>query len=281
MMSERRNPDFRRGRPESRDRDPEHYDQEYQAMEATLTEYLDERLKLLSGEGHAPPATGGPREGWFRRWRADVYFVVTLVLLGLMWWQQGLPFPDPEPAAGDEAAAAAPAPEAVPAAEEAQAASEESAAATAPPPPPIDLANPADSWREFVEGHRPQVAGWLRAVSEARGLAADQVSNMQKGNFGKWAGNVDADQAIDGAHLGYFRAGLFEFIYGRWSQGRETPPAKWGKVDLVVNADEYDAALLDDLVAQLDLGRWFEQPDPKDPALQAAVIVAWLRTHQP
>jgi len=274
---------------DSRDHDPEQYEDEYRAMEASLTEYVDERVKLLSGEGPAPPA-GGRGEGWFRRWRADVYFVITLVLLGLLWWQQGLPTRGQDPAAGDEAAAAAPGSETTAAAEAEGPAPGTSGAVTseaAGPPaadsaePPIDLANPGDSWREFVEGHRQQVASWLRAVAEARGLAPDQVSSLQKGNFGDWAGNVEAGQPLGSAHLGYFRIGLFEFIYGRWSQGRETSPAKWGKVDLVVGATEYAPQLLSELLAQLGLGRWFEQPDPKDPALQAAVVVAWLRTHQP
>ena len=58
-------------------------DEEYQAIQESLEDYLDAKLELL------PKAEKGfaAQAGGFRWQRADTYFLVTLILLALLAWQ--------------------------------------------------------------------------------------------------------------------------------------------------------------------------------------------------
>lgn len=251
-------------------RDPQQYDEEYQALQATLEDYLREQVSLLAESGPAPAAAP---EGWFRRHRADVYFVVTLALIGFLWWRT----PAPAPSAPATSGATTAPPEAVP-----------------PPPPPAappvvsvrpdpppGFDDPDAWWRGYVEGHAAAVADWLVAVSEARGLEPDQVSALQKKNLARWSASVRAASALDANLLANVRTGLFEYVYGRWSRDAAGETGNWGRVDLVVNADEYTSAGLRALAAELGREHWFESFDPQDKQLQTAVIVGWIEGHGP
>lgn len=264
-------------------RPPEQYDEEYRALQASLEDYLRQHLKLLGEAGRTD--VGAVREGWFRRYRADVYFVVTLLLVGFLGWRVLAPGGTaqddrPATAADSEQAAAEPVPASPPP-------PRAEAAKTPPPPapppaskPPDGFDDPAAWWDGFVAANRARLAEWLTAVSEARGLAADEVSEMQKGNFGRWAGKVRSGTEIDQERT-YCRIGLFEYAFGRWTKLEEEAAETWGRVDLVVNADEYPQEKVRALLEDLAMDHWFDDVDAEDPRTQSAVVLGWLETRQP
>jgi hypothetical protein len=268
----------------ARTRSPEQYDEEYQALQASLEDYLRQQMKLLGEAGRAGAGTVR-EESWFRRYRADVYFAVTLLLLGFLGWRVLWPGAPPEgrtsPAAASEAAAVPPPPASAPS----------SAAATAsktPPPPaaaatskpPAGFEDSGAWWNGFVAANRGKVADWLTAVAEARGLDAGEVSALQKTNFGRWAAKVRSGSETD-AERENCRVGLFEFVYGQWTKRGADAAASWGKVDLVVNPDEYPAGKMEALLAELGMAHWLEKADAGDRRAQNAVILGWLESRRP
>lgn len=258
-------------------RDPERYDEEYQALQATLEDYLREQVGLLSEAGRTAPAPTAD-EGWLRRHRSDLYFVVTLALIALLWWRTApLPAPAAEPRPAESTAsstAEAPPPPVAPV---------PPPPSVSPPPrpdPPSELANPSAWWNGYVASHRAEVADWLVAISEARGIGGDQVSDLQKRNFKSWAAKVRSGNE-SAAERNYCRTGLFEYVFGRWVRGVEGATSQWGRVDLVVDAKEYATADLEKLLAELRRDHWFESVDREDAKLQTAVVLGWLESHQP
>lgn len=255
----------------AKSRDPQRYDEEYQALQETLEDYLREQVSLLS-DGAAPAAA--PPESWWRRHRPDVYFVVTLALIGALWWRT---FPPPAPAAGPEPVEQETSPPRPP--------SPPAAASTPPPPvrldPPPGFDDPDAWWQGYVAQHAAVVADWLVAVSEARGLAAEQVSPLQKKNFAGYSATVRQASALEPGLLASVRTGLFEYVYGRWSREAQGDTGAWGRVDLVVGAGEYSAAGLNALAAELGREHWFEAFEAADKQLQTALIVAWIEGHEP
>jgi len=249
-------------------RDPQQYDEEYKALQATLEDYLREQVSLLSDSGPAPVAAP---ESWLRRHRADVYFVVTLALIGLLWWRAPAPAPAAEDPVEEEPVPppSSPAPPPAP----------EPAAGRPAPPPGFD---DADAWWQgYVADHAAAVADWLLAVSETRGLEAGQVSPMQKQNFAKWSATIRAASSRDANLLASVRTGLFEYVYGRWSRGAAGETGKWERVDLVLNPAEYTPAGLRSLAVELGREHWFEAFDAEDKRLQAALVVGWIERREP
>ncbi len=49
----------------------------------------------------------------------------------------------------------------------------------------------------------------------------------------------------------------------------------------MVDAEEYAAADLEKLLAELRRDHWFESVDPEDAKLRTAVVLGWLESHRP
>ncbi len=254
--------------------------EEAEAIEESLRGYVDQRLESVwHAVGERPPQSRWSR---LARWRVDLYFVVTTALLLLIWLRQPPP-PPTAPAAGSATAGAT---AGRPEASAAPPAAGTPAAGTPAAGPGTSLpegATPDAQWEAFVRANFSAVVDWLRAVAEARGLErAEQVSRLQKGFFADWAGAADVEALVAMDGLKAMRLGLFEYVYGRWFQGREPPPpGVWDKVDRVLTDREYPPDALKLLLDELELADRFPEPKVADEALHVAVVAAWIESHEP
>ncbi len=239
----------------------ERWDEDYHALQASLEEYVTDRLAPLSEALDRQPG-GGAGGGWFRRWRAEVYFGITVVCLVLIWWRL--------PAAPGTGNAAMPAP----------------GAEIAPPPEspavPMDLDQPAAAWQALMRDDRQALAAWLSAASEARGLEEDQISPGQRARFARWAEAARQGRSLPEDQLAGIRIGLFEYLFARRFQDPERLAKARNQVDLRIRDGEYNPRALAALLSETELARGFEAPlDASDQALQTAVVRHWIRTRNP
>lgn len=266
--------------------------EEYEAMQRSLEGYLDDRLEQIAGGLDAPVAPAA-REGWFRRWRTDLYFGITLVFLVVIWLRlsasPAAPPAGSTPSSPSSTGSKATAPVPGKSGQGANAATGSSGTAPAPettgaePAPPFDLDAPDEAWSTFVAAESKGIVPWLRALIAAQGLAADQVSDLQKKNFGGWTDQLAAGkEPLPDVTVIQLRTGLFEYLYGRFVAADAGLGKQWKRVDLQLEAGEYEAQSLAALVEELTLTPWFAPPlDPEDRTLQTAVVMSRIRAESP
>jgi hypothetical protein len=245
------------------------YDEEYQALEKDLRDYLDEHLTQLG----APPETrsrpayapGGSSWGdrhpalrWYREWRPEVYFFVLLLLGSLAFWN--LRSSDNRPVEPTPSPSPSPSPTPV-----------------EPDPTPAPSPARADSdwlpsWKAFVK--TPAAAGWFQAVAEARGLASSQVSGARKADFTKWTDKIGKQERLTDTELATSLTCFFEYAHARWAKDHEV-----GSTEDVVTNDPAEVArnlpaMIDDLGLTGTLG---SHPEVSDPKVQVEVALAWIQ----
>ncbi len=151
------------GHRDAERRDAERRDEDYHALQASLEEYVTDRLAPLS-EVLDRQLSGGAGGGRFRRWRAEVYFGITVVCLVLIWWRlPAVPHLDPPSSAwqalarDDRQALAA----WLGAAAEARGLDED----------------------QISSAQQARFALWADAVRQGRSLPEDQLANIRIGLF--------------------------------------------------------------------------------------------------
>jgi hypothetical protein len=189
---------------------------QYQAMQRSLDQALEQRLQDVRPALPRPGgvAAGGRQVGrvgsLLVRFRPEIYFALTLALVGLLWFigRGGSPEAGPPPEDGGARGEG----------EETGGSPEPAAGGTPTPslrPPESLTAVREDSdgaWRRIVEADRDRFAQWLRALSEARGLDPSGVSEGQKRRFREYAETASGPDRLSDELLGYARLGLFEYV---------------------------------------------------------------------
>jgi hypothetical protein len=248
---------------------------QYQAMQRSLDQALEQRLQDVRPALPRPGgvAAGGRQVGRLGsllvRFRPEIYFALTLALVGLLWFigRGGSPEAGPPPEDGGARGEG----------EETGGSPEPAAGGTPTPslrPPESLTAVREDSdgaWRRIVEADRDRFAQWLRALSEARGLDPSGVSEGQKRRFREYAEAASGTDRLSDELLGYARLGLFEYVYGLFERTRWSSNSPRFQVTLSYTG--YDPTLLQGLLEELELAQVFPgAAGPQDPALQVAVL---------
>jgi hypothetical protein len=248
---------------------------QYQAVERSLERYLDERIRdFRSSRSYQGSAVAtGTRLGrlgeLFVRFRPEIYLLLTLGLVGLLWVAGGTRSPEGQPpptgserSRGGEGGEGPRDPAAGGAAAPSLLAAETLAAVRE---------DPDGAWRRMVESDRARYAEWLGAVSEARGLEPGRVSDLQRRRFAEYAERASGPGPLPGEVLRYSRIGLFEYVYGLFERTQRGANNRGFRVTLAF--EDYDPALLRALLDELSLAESFAgELDAQDPALQAAVL---------
>ena len=228
-------------------------DAERQALESSVKSYLDDRL------GRLADPRDERRESFYRRWRAEVWGGLLLLLVaGLAWQVMRL-------SSRLDSLAAAPA------------AARDAAASPSPAAPP----SPAELWRAYASQHPDRLARWCDAVASATGLTQGQVSDRQKTSFSAFRDALDARRPLGPTRLRDARSGLFEYVLLRWQAEQQLDPGN-ARVDLVIQAAEFPPAVIAGLSRHLGLdGLGNGERSALDADLQTSVVLAWLEQHQP
>lgn len=265
-----------------------------------LRKHLDAQL------AHAapPPAVAGGSRGR-RRWldhRADVYFVLTLVLLLALWMKVGRDAPAtgtqgeaerPAPAAGGSATPGVGPPSEAeraraepggrpPEPEASRAAPVPGDTAVAPPPERSDetrstattataaaATGASERWADLLVGAPERVGAVLRALADGEDLADDQISGAQQRRFRGFSERLEAGESLTPNEASLTRTALFEYALARWEATSDG--AGTARIDLL---PEHEAGLLARYISFLPRALSVpERASPTNADLQAVIVL--------
>jgi len=250
------------------------YDEEYRNLYEDVKEYVDKRFMSLEMPSSPPQRKEGEpgQDGlgskvfvrWWKTWRPEIYFLIVLVILGVMNRHILRPAAEkkkPPPVAGEKGPAPGLSPSPVDGTEN----DEE---------PPAD---PFEKWVSFMSDNPAITETWFRRVAAHQGLEPGQVSDSQRRFFLAAADNLAAGKTLNIDEVTRATTGLFEYVHALWAkeQGVGKPQR-----DVVTNDPSEAADRLVRIARSLGLeGNLDLKPGVKDSRVQAAVVRAWIDRH--
>lgn len=196
---------------------------------------------------------------WFLRRRTDLYFLITLVILGLIWFKGG---------GGQGSAGTSP--------EDTTTLHAEIQRPRLDSSKLSEVFTDSTKFHDYLTNNPLRSGAWMDSTRRAAQLDPTRISedvrvtldSIREKNPGNWTNS----------EVVFLRDALFSYAYGLWEK-QNGGNAEEFRIDPAF--DQFDSALVGRMVARLDLGDVVGATGAENKGFRAALVVRWMQTYSP